>query len=108
MSTPNAMAVLWISIGLEIAENMDKQLGECRGLPENTDLIVTAGVPSSQNRPGSVPVCRIDLYPAQNLLVVHPADKRSIALEAALEDALDIVGILTVADLFQLFGRQVW
>ncbi len=55
-----------------------------------------------------MPVCRIDLYPAQNLLVVHPADKCSIALEAALEDALDIVGILTVADLFQLFGRQVW
>ena len=55
-----------------------------------------------------MPVCRIDLYPAQNLLVVHPADKCSIALEAALEDALDIVGILAVTDLSQLLGRQIW
>ena len=87
---------------------MHKRLGGCRNLPEDTDLVVTAGVPSSQNRPGSMPVCRIDLYPAQDLLVIHPADECGIALEAALEDALDIVGILTVADLSQLLGRQVW
>ena len=40
--------------------------------------------------------------------MIHSADEGSIALQAALEDGLDIVGILTVADLSQLFGRQVW